>query len=30
MGKAAYARAREIGDPQAHLAKMMEVYSRCG
>ena len=30
MGKAAYERAREIGSPQAHLAKIMDVYSRCG
>jgi glycosyltransferase involved in cell wall biosynthesis len=30
MGKAAYARARDIGDPQAHLAKIMEIYKRCG
>ncbi len=30
MGKAAQARAEEIADPQAHLAKVMEVYSRCG
>lgn len=29
MGKAAYARAREIGDPQAHLEKIMEIYTRC-
>lgn len=30
MGKAGYARAQEIGDPQVHLAKIMEIYSRCG
>lgn len=30
MGKAALERAREIGDPQAHLAKIMEVYMGCG
>ncbi len=30
MGKAAYARAREIGDPQEHLTKIMEIYERCG
>lgn len=30
MGEAAGRRAREIGDPQEHLAKIMEVYSRCG
>lgn len=30
MGKAAYARAREIGDPQEHLAKIMEIYANCG
>lgn len=30
MGRAAYARAREIGDPQEHLAKIMEIYANCG
>lgn len=30
MGKTAYERARTIGNPQAHLAKIMEIYSRCG
>lgn len=30
MGKAAYERAREIGDPQGHLAKIMELYMGCG
>ncbi len=30
MGKAAYIRARDIGDPQAHLVKIMEIYTRCG
>lgn len=30
MGKAAYERARDIGNPQAHLAEIMELYSRCG
>lgn len=30
MGKAAYERAKDIGNPQEHLAKIMEMYSRCG
>ncbi len=30
MGNAAYVRAREIGNPQEHLAKIMEIYSHCG
>lgn len=30
MGKAAADRARDIGNPQVHLAKIMDVYSRCG
>ncbi len=30
MGHAAYERARAIGNPQEHLAKIMEIYSRCG
>jgi len=30
MGKAAYERARVIGDPQAHLAKITELYMGCG
>jgi glycosyltransferase involved in cell wall biosynthesis len=30
MSKAAYARARDIGDPQVHLGKIMEIYKRCG
>jgi len=30
MGKAARERAKEIGDPQAHLAKVMELYMGCG
>ncbi len=30
MGKAALLRAKEVGNPQAHLAKIMEIYSRWG
>ncbi|MFA6017637.1 MAG: glycosyltransferase [Patescibacteria group bacterium] len=30
MGKAAFDRAKEIGNPQEHLAKIMEIYSKCG
>lgn len=30
MGRAAYERARAIGNPQEHLAKITEIYSRCG
>lgn len=30
MRKAAGDRARAIGNPQEHLAKIMEIYSRCG
>ncbi len=30
MGKAAFLRAKEVGNPQAHLAKIMEIYSRWG
>jgi glycosyltransferase involved in cell wall biosynthesis len=30
MGDAARLRAEEIGNPQAHLAKVMEMYLRCG
>ncbi len=30
MRQAALNRARAIGDPQEHLAKIMEIYSRCG
>lgn len=28
MGKAAYDRARQVGDPQAHLAEIMDIYSQ--
>lgn len=30
MSKAAFDRAKEIGNPQEHLAKIMEIYSKCG
>ncbi len=30
MGKAAYIRARAIGDPQEHVAKIMKIYANCG
>ncbi len=30
MGKAVLLRAKEVGNPQAHLAKIMEIYSRWG
>ncbi len=30
MGKAALERAKDIGDPQAYLARIMEVYRGCG
>ncbi len=30
MGKAAADRARDIGNPQVHLARIMDVYSWCG